>query len=337
MKCMVVEQFGAPLALREREMPVLEENEVLVKVGACGVCRTDLKIWRGTHPLATKVPLVLGHEVAGEIVEVGRRIDVGRIGERVAVYTFLSCGECAFCRSGRENLCISSKAGAIGLTVDGGYADYVKVPGENALSIGNDIPFEEAAIIPDAITTSYHALTAKAKVQPGDVVVIVGAGGLGLHAVQIAGALGALVVAIDVSEKALVLAKDMGAHGLVRVTRDDPTGGFKDPVDTVVDFTGDPQMQSAGLNMLRVGGKFVAVGYNPIKPFEINSQVLVSKDLEVYGSRSCGRDDLKETIRLVSTSKVKPFIGQTYQLTAASVALEELERGSISGRSVLIP
>jgi propanol-preferring alcohol dehydrogenase len=338
MKCMVVEQFGAPLLLKEREMPVLSEDEVLVRVGACGVCRTDLKVWRGKHPMSAKLPLVLGHEIAGEIIGVGKRIDTERIGERIVVFPFLSCGKCSFCESGRENLCSSSQAGAIGLTADGGYAEYVSVPAENAFPIGNDIPFVKAAIIPDAITTSYHALTAKARVQPGQVVAIIGVGGLGLHAVQIAKALGAIVIAIDISEKALTLAKDMGSDRTVRVDRDhDTTGELKNSVDAVIDFTGDPRMESSGLDMLKVAGRFVAVGYNPINPFQVHSQLLIAKDLEIYGSRSCGRSDVKGTIELVSDSKVIPFIGQTYNLTAANEALKELEAGEIVGRSVLIP
>ncbi len=341
MKCMVLEEFNAPLVLREREIPAPGVGEALLKVGACGICRTDLKLFSGTHPAIKKLPHVPGHEVAGEVVEVGSSVDKELLGKHAVIYFYLSCGTCHFCRSGREILCGNLK-GQIGFSLDGGYAEYVKVPATSLFLIRSDIPFEQAAIITDAIATPYRALTSKAKIQPGQTLAVIGAGGLGLHAVQIARVLGARVTALDISEKALAMAREVGAEKTFLVKDDDPgeeilqlSGG--EGFDTVMDFVGKPSLQTLGLNLLKVAGKFVAVGYSPTDAFQVHSMRLVSRELEIYGSRSCGRNDLKETIELVSSGKVKPVVAQFHPLADANVALRRLEQGDLIGRSVLIP
>ena len=190
MKSMVLEEFGAPLVLRDREAPVVGAGEVVLKVRACGVCQTDLKIISGKHPGARNVPLIPGHEVAGEIVEVGKGVDRGLIGKHAVVYNYLICGECEFCRAGRENLCTNIR-GTVGFSRDGGFAEYISLPSQNCLLIDSHVAFEKAAIMTDAVVTPYHALVSKAKTKAGDTVAIMGVGGLGVHAVQIAKKLGA--------------------------------------------------------------------------------------------------------------------------------------------------
>ena len=341
MECMVLEAFNEPLALRERPIPTPGDDEVVIKVGACGICRTDLKVWSGSHPAIRKLPQVLGHEVAGEVVEIGKSVDKGLLGKRAVIYFYLSCGVCRFCMSGREILCTQLK-GQIGFNRDGGYAEYVKTPADSLFLIPRNLAFEKAAIITDAIATPYRAITAKAKIQPGQTMAVMGAGGLGLHAVQIARALGARVFAMDINEKALTMAEKVGAEKVFLVTNEDPleeilelTGG--EGFDVVMDFVGKPRMELLGLNLLKVAGKFVAVGYIPTDSFQVQSMRLVSRELEIYGSRSCGRQDLKETIDLVSSGKVKPMVAEFYPLAEANTALLKLELGDLIGRSVLIP
>jgi alcohol dehydrogenase, propanol-preferring len=341
MKCMVLEAFNEPLALRERPIPTPGDDEVVLRVGACGICRTDLKVWSGSHPAIRKLPQVLGHEVAGEVVEIGKSVDKSFLGKHAVIYFYLSCGVCHFCRTGREILCTQLK-GQIGFNRDGGYAEYVKTPADSLFLIPPDLAFEKAAIITDAIATPYRAITAKAKIQPGQTMAVMGAGGLGLHAVQIARALGARVFAMDINEKALTMAQEVGAEKVFLVTNEDPlkeilelTGG--DGFDVVMDFVGKPSMELLGLNLLKVAGKFVAVGYSPTDSFQVHSMKLVSRELEVYGSRSCGRKDLKETIELVSSGKVKPVVVEFHPLANANVALRKLEQGDLIGRSVLVP
>jgi len=341
MKCMVLEEFRTPLVPRERPIPTPVGDEAVVRVGACGVCRTDLKIWAGTHPAIKRLPHILGHEVAGEVVEVGKSVHQEIIGKHAVVYFYLSCGKCDFCRKGYENLC-GDLRGVIGFTQDGGYSEYIKVPVNCLFFIPPDIPFAEAAIITDAIATPYRALISKVRIQPGETLAVIGVGGLGIHALQIARAFGARVIAIDINEKALAVAREMGAEETLHMAKDDPRGRILElsggkGIDAVADFVGKPQTQMLGLDVLKVTGRFVAIGYNPVDPFHVNSQILVSRELEIYGSRACGRNDLKETIELVSSGKVKPFVGGLYPLSEANAALDKLERGDLVGRLVLVP
>jgi len=341
MKCMVLEEFNASLVLRERDTPTPGPGETILRVGAAGACRTDLKIWHGKHPAAGKLPLVPGHEIAGEVVEVGKGVDKNIKGRHAVVFASLSCGECSFCKTGHEPLGTHLK-GQIGFNLDGGFAEYVRVPLSSLFFIRPDIPFEQAAIFADAVATPYRALTSKIKIQPGETVAVIGAGGLGIHAVQIAEAFGARVLAIDINGMALAKAKEMGAEKTLLVTQDDPTNEMIDlsggkGVDAVMECVGKPEMQRAGLHMLKVAGRFAAVGYNADNPFQVSSQLLVSKELKIYGSRSCGRNDLQASIDLVSSSKVKPFVAEFHPLVEANLVFSKLERGNMIGRSVLVP
>jgi len=341
MKCMVLEEFNASLVLRERDIPLPGPGETILRVGGAGVCRTDLKIWHGTHPAAGKLPLILGHEIAGEVVEVGSDVDKGMKGRHAVVFAYLSCGECSFCRTGLEPLCDRSK-GQIGFNLDGGFAEYVKVPLTSLFFVRPEIPFDQAAILADAVATPYRALISKIKIRSGETLAVIGAGGLGIHAVQIAKAFGAKVLAIDINERALTMAQEMGADKTLRVTQENPAEEMKDfsegkGVDAVIESVGKPEMQGAGLHILKAAGRFAAVGYNADVPFQVNSQLLVSKELKIYGSRSCGRKDLQEVIDLVSTGKLKPFVAGCHPLPEANLVLSQLERGQTIGRSVLIP
>lgn len=340
MKCMVLEKFNAPLVLREREIPTCGADEVLLRVGACGLCRTDLKVCHGTQPSVKQLPLVPGHEVAGEVVEVGTSVSKELIGKHAVVYFYLSCGDCEFCRAGSEILC-SGLRGQIGYSLDGGYAEYVKVPANSLFFIRSDIPFQHAAIVTDAIATPYRALTGKAKIRPGEILAVIGAGGLGIHAIQIARALGATAIAIDIKERALALAKEVGAEKTFLLAGDETKAEifelFHEGVDVAMDFVAKPETQVLALNLLRKAGRFVVIAYNTDNPFPVNSRLLVSKELRIYGSRSCGRSDLQETIELVSSSKVKPIVTASYPLAETNLALARLERGELVGRSVLVP
>ncbi len=338
---MVLEEFNASLVLRERDRPTPGPEETILRVGAAGACRTDLKIWHGNHPAAGKLPLVPGHEIAGEVVEVGKGVDKNIEGRHAVVFAYLSCGECRFCKTGHEPLCSNLK-GQIGFNLDGGFAEYVKVPLNSLFFIRPDIPFEQAAILADAVATPYRALTSKIKIRPGETLAVIGAGGLGIHAVQIAKVLGARVLAIDINGKALAMAREMGAEKTLQITQEDPTEEMRDlsegkGVDAVIESVGKPEMQAAGLRLLKVAGRFAAVGYNADSPFQVNSQLLVSKELKIYGSRSCGRKDLQEVIDLVSSAKIKPFVAECHPLLEANLVLGRLEKEQTVGRSVLVP
>ena len=195
MKAMVLEQFNAPLAWQDVPEPQIGPRDVLIKVAANGLCATDLKITGGLVP-TVPLPHIPGHGAAGEVVVVGAEVPGLEPGDHVTVYPTEGCGYCDYCRKGFENYCVT--APRTGFEINGGFSQFMRVSGRNAVKISPEVPWEEASIIPDAMASVYHALTQKAKVQAWETVVIIGIGGLGIHAMQMAKLMGARVIAADV-------------------------------------------------------------------------------------------------------------------------------------------
>ena len=216
MRALVLEQFGGSLDMREVETPTVGTGEALVRVRNVGVCGTDLKIRAGRMGLDT-LPLIMGHEVAGEVAEVGAGVAGFAPGDRVTVGFYVTCGRCWACREGRETPCREVRQH--GFSIDGGFADYMKTPGVNLCKVPDHVPLEGACILADAVATSYHAVTKRAQVAPGKTVVLVGVGGVGLHALQMACLAGGWVIAVDINEARLEMAAKLGAHALVDARR----------------------------------------------------------------------------------------------------------------------
>jgi D-arabinose 1-dehydrogenase-like Zn-dependent alcohol dehydrogenase len=206
---MVLDRFGGPMTWRDVPDPKPGPREVLVGVRANALCATDLKISDGAVSSVT-LPHILGHEAAGEVVEIGEGVEGLEPGTHVTVYPTLGCGVCEACRTGRENLC--QRAPRTGFERDGGLSEYLLIPDRNAVRIDRAVPLEEAAILPDAVATAYHALVHRAKVRVGETVVVVGVGGLGIHAVQVARLIGARVIAADLAPEKLQAAEKFGAE-----------------------------------------------------------------------------------------------------------------------------
>lgn len=259
MKSMVLHEYGAPLRLEEREIPVPGYGEVLLKVDRCGICGTDLKIISGKLSSIVSLPHVPGHEIAGTVVETGEGVSKARIGERGIAYFYLPCHDCELCRTGHENICRTISR--LGFEHDGGYAEYVvlpeygfcpipvagKVAGKLAGTNESGTPAGSAtvagtsesgapadpgagsgsgdpaeyAVLTDAVLTPYHALVSLGNLQAGMSVLIYGLGGLGLHAVQIAKLFGARVWAVDTRQGSLELAKSFGADRVIDGTSED--------------------------------------------------------------------------------------------------------------------
>ena len=341
MKGMMLKEYGQPFVMVELEQPPLGAKDVLVKVKACGICGTDVKIRDGlvAAPIVV-LPHVPGHEVAGEVAAVGSGVTDFKVGDRVTVYLYITCGECVHCRTGRENLCLNLKR--LGFEVYGGFADYVVVGSRQLLHIGPDMPFEQAAVLPDAVAVPYHAIRRQAKVQVGDKLLIVGLGGLGIHAVQIAKAAGVEVIAADISDEKLELGREYGADHLLNPRQGDPlsairslTGGVG--VDAVIENVGSTESLAWSLPATKNGGKLVIVGYSPGKPFPCDSMGMHYHEWEILGSRLSTKQDLAEVIDLVQRGLVKPLVTRRFALEAVNEALEELAGDRILGRAVIIP
>lgn len=339
MKAMVLERFGEPMSWREVPDPRPGPREVLVGVRANGVCATDLKISDGVVSSVT-LPHILGHEVAGEVVEVGAEVEGLEPGAHVTVYPTLGCGACEACRTGRENLC--QQAPRTGFERDGGFSQYMRVMERNAVRIDQAVPLEEAAILPDAVATAYHALIRRARVRVGETVVVVGVGGLGIHAVQMARIIGARVIAADLAPEKLRAAERFGAD-LVNSGAEELaarvralTGGLG--ADVVAECVGGDAVSSVlneSVACLRPGGRLVVVGYAYRQPLSVDTAELIYGQWSILGTRASTYQDVVDVVRLVESGHLKPVVSARFPLERANEAIAVLRESPPLGRIVL--
>ena len=338
MKVMVLNEYNRPLEVVQRDIPRVQQDEILLKVKALGICQTDIKIIKGAiPPPIVTLPHVLGHEVVGEVTEVGDHVSGVKVGDVGIVYTYVTCRECEPCLTGRGNLCVNLKR--IGFELDGGFSEFLRIPAHNFCPFDQRLPAHEMAIVADAIGTSYHAITGLAGVKPGQDVLIVGAGGLGIHAVQIAKLCGANVFVADMDSQALDLARQFGADQTF-LPAEAPqaiknlTGGRG--VHAVIEVVGSPETLSWSLPALKSGGKLILVGYAPGNPFALDTMLMHYREYNIIGCRFIPKAELLELIRLIENGKVKPVVTQTFPFDQANEALEVLREGKNLGRIVLI-
>lgn len=341
MRAMVLEEYGKPLVLKEVTPRKPGPQEVMIRVKACGMCGTDLKIAAGKLP-GTRVPVIMGHEPAGEVVEVGREVQTLKPGDRVLAHFYVTCGRCEFCRTNRESIC-RQLIGRIGFELDGGYADYLTLPETSFVKFPENVSYEEGAILGDAVGTAFHALRSRARLGPGETVLVMGAGGVGLHVVQVAKAFGAWVLAVDVNSRKLELAREHGADEVLAFTEnyereakgllEKEAGG----VHVVVETVGTPATVEANLRLLRPGGRLVIIGYLPGSRFGVDPLAALLDEIEMLGSRACTKTELETVVKLVSRGLVRPVITRRFELAEVNYAMEELRSDRILGRAVVIP
>ena len=336
---MVLKEYHRAMEISEIETPHIQDDEILLKVKACGICQTDLKIFKGEiPPPIVTLPHVPGHEVAGEIVNVGDKVSGIRKGDTGVLYIYIACHKCEWCLSGQENLCPDLKR--IGFELPGGYAQYVRAPSYVFCPIDPRIPFEEMAILTDAVATSYRAVNILAQVKPGQDILIVGAGGLGIHGVQIAKLCGARVWVADKRERALQLAEQLGADFLINVNEESPPDLIREitkgkGVDAVIEYVGSPETLKWSLPSLKKGGRLIIVGYSPGQPFPLDTMAMHYNEWEVKGARLCTKAELLKVIQLVEQKQIKPVVPKTFRFEEANEALKTLQQEETIGRLVL--
>jgi 2-desacetyl-2-hydroxyethyl bacteriochlorophyllide A dehydrogenase len=320
-----------PLKVEDVEIPKIDHNEALIRIRACGICHTDLHFIDEGILKPGKTPLTMGHEAAGDVVEVGKDVKNIKVGDRVLIHFYFSCGECYYCQLGRESLCISPNFRHFGFTVDGGFAEYAKAPARNLIKLPDEAPYE-AGILADAGSSSYHAVKEIGKVKLGENIVIMGTGGLGLCALQFAKLSGARVIAVDIVEEKLKVAEELGADVTINAKGKDVAEEVKrltngDGVDIVFEFVGRSQTMESAITSLRRGGRLVFVGYSE-DLFKINTLKLVWNELQVLGSRASSRRETVEVIKLLQEGKfkLKPLITHTVPLSEINYGLDLLRR-----------
>lgn len=341
MKAIRLSAFGGPGTLEAADVPMPEPrpDQMLVRVAGCGVCGHDL-LNRGGHFPHTPLPCVMGHEVAGEVVEVGSLITRFRVGDRVAMIQRIGCGTCIACRNGQENICTSGP-GFYGEQISGGYGEYVVASEMNTLHLPDEIPMDVAPVLSCAIGTGYHALR-RAALPIGSSVLITGAsGGVGIHAVQLAALAGLEVIGVTSSPAKVAELKTAGADHVVIAGEG---GGFHKEVrdltdgvgvDCVLEIAGTPTFPSS-VRALRAGGRMVVIGNVDPGNWPFNPALSILKELEFIGSAHATLNDLRKIIRIVAAGKVRPQIGRVMPVAQAAEAHRAMEAKEITGRVVLM-
>ncbi len=330
MKAAVFHGSGRPLELTEVETPTPGLGEVLVRVAGCGLCHTDLHYLDHGVKTFKPPPLILGHEAAGTVAELGEGVSNRSLGDRVLIPAVLSCGHCAYCRQGRENLC--EDLIMLGNHVDGAYAEFVLAPASQLVPVPEELPLDRACVIADAVSTPYHAVKNRGRVRVGDDVAVVGCGGVGLNVVQCAVAAGARVLAIDLNEERLEIARGLGAADTInpeQVERVDKQvrrltdGG----VAVAFEAIGTPATIELAFSLLRRGGRLCVIGYSQ-QPVTVSAARLMYYELEMVGSLGCGGGQYSEIVGLVLAGKLQldPIVSGTVPLTQINEAFDRLRR-----------
>ena len=342
MKAMLLEGPGRPLSMKDVADPQPEAGEAVARVLACGAGLTVHHARAGR--LQLDYPRILGHEITGEIVAVGAGVGNLRVGDGVTAYFYLSCGVCRWCRVNRETLC-ENFGGYVGREIDGGYAEYIKLPAKSFLTMPEGLDWRrhpaEAGVVCDAIATPVK-VTRKARLMPSDTVAVFGAGGgLGIHMLKVARwAHARKVIAVDVARFKFDACLEAGADVTVDVSEGgvteqlmELTGGKG--VDVVIDFVSSAATLEAGCAALGKGGRLVTLGGHG-GTFRANPGEMLRKEAELLGSRYASREEVIESLELVARGELWPMVTEKAPLAQAEAVHARLEQGAVTGRAVLM-
>jgi NADPH:quinone reductase-like Zn-dependent oxidoreductase len=340
MKAAIIHEFGGPEVLRYEEVPdpKAREDQVLIRVRACAMNHLDLWVRMGLP--GVKLPHILGSDIAGEIVEVGRYVTGFEPGQRVLVAPMHFCNCCEPCVSGRQNMC--REFTVLGNGVDGGDCERIAIPAANVIPIPEGLPFNEAASIPLVFLTAFHMLVGRAAIRPGHTVLVLGANsGVGIAAIQIAKLFQATVIATAGDERKMQKARELGADYVIdhyqqkigdearRITRD---AG----VDIVIEHVGSATWNES-VKALKPGGKLVTCGATTGPHVKVDLRFLFSRQLNLLGSYMGTMGELHEVLRHVFSGKLKPVVDRAFPLHEVRAAHEYLEKSQMFGKVVLNP
>ncbi len=337
---MVLHETGPAdnLRLEDIAVPALMRDHVLVRVRAAGVCYRDVIDRRGGFPFMKK-PVVPGHEFAGEVSGVGEGVSAWRAGDRVVNLHRAPCGECDYCRAGHEPRCARSPM-MFGLTLDGGYAEYVLAPAGCLVKLPDAVSFEHGCFLACTAGVALRGLVTRGGLTAGEQVVVTGAtGGVGLHAIQIVKALGARAIAITSSPHKAEVLREVGADEVVV----SPTLSFHKEVQALtggaqlcLDCVGPPTLHSA-IRCLRPMGRVVVCGNVSVTRHEINPGYFILTEVSLSGTSSCTRADLERVLGWVADGTLRPMLSEVLPLSRAADAHRRLEDKGVTGRLVLRP
>jgi NAD+-dependent secondary alcohol dehydrogenase Adh1 len=333
--------YHDPLQIDEVDEPrTTGPLDVVVRIGAAGLCRTDLHIQEGqwAEKSGVELPYTPGHENAGWVHEIGSAVTNVEVGDTVILHPFISCGLCGPCRAGNDMHCLNGSFP--GINRDGGFADFLMTSARSVVKLESGLDPKDIAALADAGLTAIHAVKKAIPVLgPGTRVVVIGAGGLGHIGVQCLKAMTpAEVIVIDPSEPALALARELGADRTVRVdgshvaTVKELTDGMG--AEAIVDFVGEKGAIEDGIEMVRDGGFYYVIGYG--ENIDIPTIDVISREISFIGNLVGTYTDLQELMTLTAQGKVSLHT-TTYPLEAINDAMADLDGGRLQGRGILVP
>lgn len=329
------------LQYQEVQDPTLDAGEILVRVRACGVNHLDIYTREGSHGVKAPLPHIGGLEPSGEVAAVGPGVYDWKVGERVLVGAFTSDGSCELCLAGHDNLCVNRKI--VGVQVDGGFAEYVKIPASAAVRLPDNIPYIEASAIPAAFGTAWHMLNFRAKVQRGEWVLVLAVGsGVGSAAVQVAKHLGAKVIATSSSDDKLAMAKTWGADATINYSVN-PNFQFQVKeitngrmVDVVFEHVGQATWKSSVASM-RATGRLVTCGGSSGRWGETDIWGVFWQQLTLMGSNGCTHREFYQVLDLYAQGHFKAVIDRTFPLSELKDAQRYLIDRKQFGKVVVVP
>lgn len=350
MEAARIVKVNQPLEIQKLETPKPRGSQVLIKVQSSGVCHSDIHLWEGgyegvggqvikTTDRGVKYPLTPGHEIAGIIESVGEDVEGFTKNEKVLVFPWIGEGLCPACRVGEENLC--DKPRSLGVYNDGGYADYLIVPSYKYLVKIGDMDTDTSAPLSCSALTAYGAVK-NTQLKPNDNVVIVGAGGLGLMAIQLTKAVtGAKIITMDIDDNKLQVAKQNGSDFTVNSKKEDPIKSIMEltdklGADAVIDFVNASKTVETDMQILRRRARVVLVGLFG-GALQLNLVTIPTRAYKIIGSYTGSMNDLVELVSLAKRGVIKPIISNRFKLNQATEALTMLKAGKIIGRGVINP
>jgi len=351
MKAARIVNVNEPLQVQDVQTPKPKDSQILVKVQSVGVCHSDVHVWEGyyegisgqqlkTTDRGVKYPLTPGHEIAGIVDSLGEQVEGFSKYEKVLVYPWVGEGMCPACKIGQENLC--DKPRSLGIYSDGGYAEYVLVPNYKYLvKIGDDMDTDTSAPLACAGLTSYGAIK-NANLKPDENVVIVGTGGLGLMAIQLAKAVtGARIIAMDIDDKKLEVAKKEGADIIVNSKKEDPVKAIMEltgklGADAVIDFVNATKTVETDMQFLRRRAKLLLVGLFGGE-LKLSLVTMPTRAYKIIGSYTGSLEDMVELVSLAKRGVIKQVVSKRFKLNQAGEALQMVKDGKIVGRGVINP
>jgi len=340
MKAVVFQQHGGPEVLHygDAPEPAPRAGEVLVRVRACALNHLDLWVRQGLPGVPIPLPHIPGSDVAGEIAQVGAGVTRVQVGQKVVLAPGVTCGKCLACLSGNDNKC--REFTNLGYLIDGGCAEFVRCPEVNCLPYPENLTFEQAAAVPLVFQTAWHMLVARAEIQPGEEVLVLGGGsGVGSAAIQIAKFFGARVIATAGSDEKLAKARELGAdevidHKKQKIREQVKRLTNRRGVDVVFEHVGTATWDES-VASLALGGRLVTCGNTTGYDARIDLRFLFSRQLSLLGSYMGRKSELHTVLKLVAEGRLKPVVDRVLPLSACAEAHAYLEAGKQFGKVVL--